>query len=167
MSCSQTASQVSLKWWFLPKRNERKITYAVLGARLRHEESKTKRNPKKQETQRCFRSKTRLMKRKWRCPHSLRWVCNEGIMWIGFFLLLWELLHSGSFVGASAGWWGRHICAGYAQEPCKPRSTHTWVRRMLSNSSCVSDWSLVMSALAFIPKISGAGVSGRVFVYSM
>lgn len=44
-----------------------------------------------------------------------------------------------------------------------PRS-HTCVRRMLSNSSCVSAWSFVMSALAFIPKTSGAGVSGRFLV---
>lgn len=45
--------------------------------------------------------------------------------------------------------------------------SHTCVRRILSNSSWVSDWSLVISALAFIPKTSGAGVRGSVFVYSM
>lgn len=49
----------------------------------------------------------------------------------------------------------------------KGQGSVTCVSKMLSNRSWVSAWSLVISALAFMPKISGDGLSGSDLVYSM
>lgn len=46
-------------------------------------------------------------------------------------------------------------------------TSQTCVRRMLSKTTLVSVWSLVMSALACIPKMLGCGSSGRDLMYSI
>lgn len=55
----------------------------------------------------------------------------------------------------------------YNTDLSRVTGSFTCVSKMLSNRSWVSAWSLVISALAFMPKISGDGLSGSDLVYSM